>query len=153
VDRSRRRLATRNTVRYQKSAGRFRWTLGGRRGRMASRVRLRRSTHGSTRSNSRLCSVFQGKQQRHSPELPLMCRVCGLKWCSRSGLSVPNNGQNYGKLINFFNRNSVILLCSAAAVGNSVATSFSSRCFNAESISSEVLPVAQMMKINPNFCS
>jgi hypothetical protein len=53
----------------------------------------------------------------------------------------------------FLTRNSVILACSAAASFSSVSESFARRSFSAESISSEVLPVAQIMKINPNFSS
>src|SRR5690349_6689756 len=60
---------------------------------------------------------------------------------------------NYEEVSNFFNRSSVILLCSAAAMGSSASRSCWSRSRRAASISSEVLPVAQMMKMKPNFCS
>src|SRR5687767_15291799 len=55
------------------------WTRDGQPGRTVSRDRPRRSRRGSTRSNFRRCSVFQGKRPRHLPELPLTCRVCGLR--------------------------------------------------------------------------
>src|ERR1041385_3650749 len=54
---------------------------------------------------------------------------------------------DYGVVSNFFSRNSVILLCSAAAMGSSSAASCSIRSRNAANISPEDLPVAQMMKI------
>ena len=140
----------RNTVRCQKPTGKFRSIPGDRRGRTASRARHRRSRHGSTRSNSRQYSGLPDKPRRHSPVRLLTCRVCGWRWCSRSGLSVT---RNYGELTNFFSLSSVILLCSPAAIGSSVAASFSIRWRRAASISSEVFPVAQMIKMKPNFCS
>ncbi len=60
---------------------------------------------------------------------------------------------NYEEVSNFFSRKPVILLCSAAAMGSSATASCESLSRRAASISSEVLPVAQMMKIKPNFCS
>src|SRR5215204_3979609 len=54
---------------------------------------------------------------------------------------------------NFFSRNSVILLCSAAAMVSSACVSCLSLSRSAASISSEVLPVAQIMKMKPNLCS
>jgi hypothetical protein len=59
---------------------------------------------------------------------------------------------NYEEVSNFFSRKLVILLCSAAAMGSSAAGLFRSLSRRAASISSEVLPVAQMMKMKPNLC-
>ncbi len=56
-------------------------------------------------------------------------------------------------LRSFFSRNWVILACSVAARRSSVSESWLSRSCSAASISSEVLPEAQIMKIKPNFCS
>jgi len=60
---------------------------------------------------------------------------------------------NYAELSNFFNLNAVILACSAAARRSSVSESCWRRSCSAASISADDLPVAQMMKIKPNFCS
>lgn len=53
------------------------------------------------------------------------------------------------EVISFSNLSRVILRCSSAAKGSSVSGSFSKRLFRIASISSEVLPVAQTMKIKP----
>src|SRR5689334_9778707 len=60
---------------------------------------------------------------------------------------------DHAPVSNFFSRNSVILLCSAAAMGSSSAASCSRRSRRAASTSPKVLPVAQMMKMKPNFFS
>jgi hypothetical protein len=88
------------------------------------------------------------------------CHTTG-RGSPRSVEYVSGNGAHVGSSLaadhapvsNFFSRNSVILLCSAAATGSSSRASCPSRARRAASISSEVLPVAQIMKMNPNFCS
>ena len=152
----------RNMVQYQKRAGKCHRTPGDRRERMVSPSRRCRSTHGSTRSNSRQCSEFRDRPQRHSQAILSKYRVCGSKSCSSSGAVYQRklhlcrkslSDAIYAQLSNFLSRNSVILACSAAARRSSVSESCWIRSCIAVSISPDVLPVAQIMKINPNFCS
>src|SRR2546421_12228267 len=64
---------------------------------------------------------------------------------------VRSNGAHL--LSNFSNLRRVILLCSSAAMRNSVCGSFLIRLFRIASISSDDLPLAQTMKMNPNLSS
>ena len=157
---------TRNMAQYQKPTGKCRRKPAGRRERTVSRARRCRSMHGSTRSSSRPCSVVREPPRHHSRAFPGTYRVRGLKSCSSSGavyqrteslpqkvLVLASRGVHLSPASNFFSRNSVILACSAAARRSSVSESCWRRCCSAPSISSEVLPVAQIMKIKPNFSS
>src|SRR5258705_11931012 len=78
-------------VRCQKPTGKCRWTRGGRREKTVSHARQCRSRHGSTRSNSRQCSVFRDKPRRHLQAILWKYPVCGLKSCSFGGCSLSKN--------------------------------------------------------------
>src|SRR5262245_58588578 len=65
-------------------------------------------------------------------------------WCAGGGIE--DVGRNH-VVISLFNRSSVILRCSSAAICSSSAATLCSRCSRIERISSAVLPVAETRNV------
>src|SRR6185503_9996855 len=90
-----------------------------------------------------LSSVFCTSRQTATPlaGAPLEVSSTWVEMVLMSGCSLPTD---HPLVSNLFSRSAVILFCSAAAMGSSSTGSCSRRSRKAESISPEVLPVAQI---------